>query len=62
VAVSECIPSWVQQLREGYDEHLEDKKLLAELAISENNHKGFALTKGVIRYQGRIWVGHNKLA
>ena len=62
VAISECIPSWVQQLREGYEEHLEDKKLLAELAMSDNNPKGFALAEGIIRYQGRIWVGHNKLA
>lgn len=41
---------------------MEDKKLLAKLAISETNDKGFALTEGIIRYQGRIWVCHNKLA
>jgi len=35
---------------------------LAELAMSDNNPKGFALAEGIIRYQGRIWVGHNKLA
>lgn len=50
MAISKCIPSWVQQLREGYEEHLEDKKLLAKLAISETNDKGFALTEGIIRY------------
>lgn len=52
----------MQQLKEVYEDNVEDKKLLAELAISGDNDKGFALTYRIIRYQGRIWVGHNVLA
>lgn len=62
LAVSECIPSWVPKLREGYEEFEEDKKLLAELAISGTNDKSFELKEEIIRFQGRIWVGHNTLA
>lgn len=53
-AMSECIPSRVQKLREGYEDHEEDKKQLTELSILGKNEKGFALVDGVIRLQGRI--------
>jgi hypothetical protein len=48
LAMSECIPSWVQKLREGYEEFEEDKKLLAELAICSTNNKSFELKEGII--------------
>jgi hypothetical protein len=56
------VPSWVQKLREGYEKYGEDKKLLAELAVSGENDKGFALVDGIIRLNGRIWVEQNVLA
>jgi hypothetical protein len=62
LAISECVPSWIQKLREGYQEYGEDRKLLAELAVSGENDMGFALGDGVIRLNGIIWVGHNVLA
>lgn len=62
LAVSECVPSWIQKLREGYEEYDEDKELLAELAVVGENDRGFALVDGVIRLYDIIWVGHNVLA
>ena len=62
VAISECVPTWVQKLKDGYVDNLEDKKLLAELTLVKENDKGFALVNGVIRFKGRIWVGNNQLA
>jgi hypothetical protein len=62
VALSKCIPSWVQKLRDGYADHAEDKQLLTELAVNTQNEKGFALKDGVIKFQERVWVGHNVLA
>ena len=38
------------------------KKLWAELSVSGTNKDGFSLEKGVIKRQGRIWVGGNALA
>ena len=62
LAVSECVPSWLQKLTESYSEYPEDKELLKELAVNTNNEKGYSLQDGVIKYKGRIWVGHNVLA
>jgi hypothetical protein len=50
----ECISSWVQKLREGYEESEKDKKVLAELAISSTNDKSFELKEGITIFQGRI--------
>jgi hypothetical protein len=61
-AVSECVPLWIQKLKEGYEDNSEDKQLLTELSISGQNDKGFVLTNGVIRYKGHVWVGNNTLA
>lgn len=62
VAVSECVPTWIQKLQEGYQDDPTTQQLLAELAISSDNSKGYSLKYGVIRYQGRVWVGSNEMA
>jgi hypothetical protein len=61
-AISECVPSWVQKLKEGYLDQPEDKQLLTELSITGQNSKGFTLKDGVIRFKGRVWVGANTIA
>jgi hypothetical protein len=38
-AVSECIPSWMQKLQEGYEEDQMAQQLLTELAIHPDNRK-----------------------
>jgi hypothetical protein len=62
MAVSECIPSWMQKLKEGYEENPEDKQSLTELSITGRNDEGYTLTDGIIRFRGRVWVGSNALA
>lgn len=61
-AMSECVPTWVQRLKDGYEANPEDKQLLAELTLVKENDKGFAIEDGVIRFKGRLWVGNNVLA
>jgi hypothetical protein len=61
-AISECVPSWVQKLKEGYLDQPEDKQLLTELSITGQNSKGFTLKDGVIRFKGRVWVDANTIA
>lgn len=51
-AISECVSSWIQKLKEGYEEYPEDKQLLTELSITGQNDKGYTLTNGVIRFKG----------
>lgn len=61
-AISECVLSWVQKLQEGYLDHPEDKQLYTKLTITGSNQKGYTLQDGIIRYNGRVWVGNNALA
>jgi hypothetical protein len=61
-AISECLPSWMQKLQEGYGDDPTAQQLLTKLAVSPNNQKGFSLQDDIIRYQGRVWVGNNLLA
>lgn len=62
MAISECIPSWIQRLQEGYQDDPETKQLLTELSVVGDNGKGFTLEHGTIRFRGRVWVGNNQLA
>lgn len=61
-AIYECVPSWIQKLKDGYEEYPEDKQLLTELSLTGHNDNGYTLTNGVIRFKGRVWVGSNVLA
>lgn len=61
-AVSECVPTWVQKLTEGYKEDPATKQLLTELAITPSNARGYTLQNGIIRFKGRVWVGNNNIA
>ena len=50
VSVSECLPTWVQNLRQGYEDFPEDKLLLQELAVAGQNDRGYVLSDGLIRF------------
>jgi len=61
-AISECIPSWIQRLQEGYSYDETAPKLLTELAVTPENQQGYSLKNGIIRFKGRVWVGNNTMA
>lgn len=44
---------------EGYQQDATTKQLLAELAITGTNDKGFSSIDGLIKYRGRIWLGNH---
>lgn len=58
-AVSSGSPVWIQQVLNSYavDSHAQD--LLTQLAIDGPNEDGFSLQQGLIRYNGKIWIGAN---
>ena len=62
LAISSCTPTWQENLIQGYTEDAEAQQLLTELAVSSPNSKGYSLKDGIIRYNGRVWLGHNSLA
>jgi hypothetical protein len=62
LAISVSTPKWLEIVLEGYHQDEDSKKLLAELALTQSNDKGFALVDGVIRYKNKIWLGNHKEA
>lgn len=56
------MPTWIQKLQDGYFEDPDDKQLLTELTLTGSNTKGYTLQDGVIRFNGRVWIGNNSLA
>jgi hypothetical protein len=60
VATSTVVPSWLQQVVQGYEQDPSAQKLLQVLSTrTDRGH--YTLTNGVIRYKGRIWLGTNSV-
>jgi len=56
MAISFCNPDWMEQVKLGYAEDSQTKQLLA------NPTGEYSVDDGIIRHQGRVWLGSNKLA
>lgn len=61
-SISMGTPQWLERLQQGYEDDPDSKQLLAQLALSAENDKGYALVNGIIKHRGRIWVGNNSLS
>lgn len=61
-ALSACTPAWLTNLTQCYESDPLAQQLLQQLALEDNNEKGYSLTEGVIRYKGRTWIGNNEIA
>ncbi|WVZ53038.1 hypothetical protein U9M48_004029 [Paspalum notatum var. saurae] len=64
-ALSSCEPQWITEIIDSYTNDPHSSQLLAQLAVNSNDVH-FTLVNGVIRYNGKIWIGnhlalHNKL-
>jgi len=59
-AISVCLPTWLQEVQFGYRADPRAQKLLTQLvAEPEKAPKKFTLEDGIIKLNGRIWVGSN---
>lgn len=58
-AISVSTPRWLEIVVEGYQHDEATKQLLAELAVTGHDDKGFSLVEGLIKYKGRIWLGQH---
>jgi len=57
-SISVAQPGWLQQLQDSYSTSEAAQKILAELAL-QKVHGHYTLVQGIIRYKGRIWLGHD---
>jgi transposase InsO family protein len=58
-ALSVCQPAWGEEVIAGYALDAVAQKLLTSLAIKEDDKQKFSLDNGLIRHQGRLWIGNN---
>ena len=58
-AISQVQPQWVQEVINSYVTDSRAQELLSQLAVHTPNDQGYSLHQGLIRYQGRLWVGAN---
>jgi len=56
MAISFCSPDWIDRVKLGYSDGPQALQLLAN-PIGE-----YSVSDGLIRHQGRIWLGSNELA
>jgi hypothetical protein len=62
LAVSEARLKWLEVIVDWYMQDAPMKQLYTELTLHSPNDKWFSLTEGVIRYQGKIWLGTHTVA
>lgn len=58
-ALSACQLAWVQEVSNSYETDADAQALLQQLALHNPDDDGFELHRGLIRRQGRLWVGAN---
>jgi hypothetical protein len=56
-AVSVCTPQWINEVLAGYQEDSDSLFMIAKLAIDSTAVPNFSLNNGILRYNGRIWIG-----
>jgi hypothetical protein len=59
VSVSACQPLWIKELLNSYATDTRAQELLSRLALQSPDEQGYSLDKGLIRYNGRLWIAEN---
>jgi len=57
-AIIVITPDWYQEVVTSYEGDEKIKELLEQLILDPNGRPGYTLTKGVIRYHGRLIIGN----
>jgi hypothetical protein len=58
-ACSKVQPVWIQEIVNSYVTDPDAQRRLTELAVASPDEHGYSLHQGLIRYQGRVWLGAN---
>jgi hypothetical protein len=56
-AISVLVPTWLEDVTDSYQDDERCLKLLQDLALNKDSHPKFTLQSGILRYQGRIYIG-----
>ena len=58
-AISSGQPVWIQEILNSYEIDCKAQHLLQKLVVNPDEEPEFSLEKGLLKHQGRIWVGAN---
>jgi hypothetical protein len=58
-ACSAVQPTWMQEVLNSYATDPAAQSRLTQLAIASPDEHGYELSQGIIRFQGRVWIGAN---
>jgi hypothetical protein len=57
-AISVLVPTWLEDVTNSYQNDEKCLTLLQDLALCKDSHPKFTLQSGILRYQGRIYIGN----
>lgn len=60
--ISALYAEWMDRIKVGYQDDFQAVKLLTELKEGAVTSSGFSLHEGIIRLNGKIWLGSNHVA
>jgi hypothetical protein len=60
LAVSSCIPQWLDQVVASYTDDPQATRLISQLSVHPDAIPDYTLVNGVIRFKNRIWLGKDK--
>lgn len=58
-AISSGQPRWMEIVIDGYAKNAEAQRLLTSLSLNPGGEPGFQLTDGILRWKGKVWLGHH---
>jgi len=53
-------PQWLSDIANSYSDSPLAQEILSKLAVNPDALPHYSLSNGVIRYTGRIWLGHSE--
>lgn len=61
-SMSISVPRWMEIIQEGYEKDEATKQLLTQLSVHSDKQGDFQLMQGIIRHNGKIWLGQHEEA
>lgn len=58
-AISLCQPEWLNEVKAAYAQDAATQKIIDDLRKDPQSHQHYSLSDGILRYQGRVWIGRN---
>ena len=60
VAIIFVQPGWMEELQKSYEGDIQSQDIMSQLTLDPNSHADYILLDGILKYQGKIYVGGAK--